>query len=100
MMSCYACDFGGGEEFLSPPAVDRMVRAQGANQTEVHETIIGTNLFFPGERVAIGASGGKDSTVLAGRIMTARASLQLKHAVGAMMSCYACDLVAAKNFFK
>jgi hypothetical protein len=30
-MSCYACDFGGGEEFLSPPAVDRMVRAQGAN---------------------------------------------------------------------
>jgi hypothetical protein len=24
--------------------------------------------------------------------MTARASLQLKHAVGAMMSCYACDL--------
>ncbi|EJU06431.1 hypothetical protein DACRYDRAFT_92437 [Dacryopinax primogenitus] len=34
-------------------------------ETEVHETIIGTNLFQQGEKVAIGASGGKDSTVLA-----------------------------------
>ncbi|KAJ5187605.1 hypothetical protein N7449_010599 [Penicillium cf. viridicatum] len=39
-------------------------------ETEVHETIIGTNLFFPGERVAIGASGGKDSTVLAAVLKT------------------------------
>jgi cytoplasmic tRNA 2-thiolation protein 1 len=36
----------------------------------VHETIIGTNLFFPGERIAIGASGGKDSTVLAAVLKT------------------------------
>ncbi|KAJ5788560.1 tRNA(Ile)-lysidine/2-thiocytidine synthase [Penicillium paradoxum] len=39
-------------------------------ETEVHETIIGTNLFFRGERVAIGASGGKDSTVLAAVLKT------------------------------
>ncbi|KAF4602130.1 nucleotidyltransferase [Pleurotus pulmonarius] len=34
-------------------------------ETEVHNTIMDANLFNPGERVAIGASGGKDSTVLA-----------------------------------
>lgn len=39
-------------------------------ETEVHETIIGTNLFYRGERVAIGASGGKDSTVLAAVLKT------------------------------
>lgn len=39
-------------------------------ETEVHETITSTNLFYPGERVAIGASGGKDSTVLAAVLKT------------------------------
>ncbi|KAI0347013.1 hypothetical protein BDW22DRAFT_1321381 [Trametopsis cervina] len=34
-------------------------------ETEVHNTIVEGNLFQPGDRVAIGASGGKDSTVLA-----------------------------------
>ncbi|GMM37609.1 Ncs6 protein [Saccharomycopsis crataegensis] len=34
-------------------------------ETEIHQTIVSNNLFFPGEKVAIGASGGKDSTVLA-----------------------------------
>lgn len=34
-------------------------------ETEIHNTITSSNLFYPGERVAIGASGGKDSTVLA-----------------------------------
>lgn len=34
-------------------------------ETEVHETIISEYLFKRGDRVAIGASGGKDSTVLA-----------------------------------
>ncbi|KAF8511202.1 hypothetical protein JB92DRAFT_3083530 [Gautieria morchelliformis] len=34
-------------------------------ETEVHNTITSAKLFKPGERVAIGASGGKDSTVLA-----------------------------------
>jgi len=34
-------------------------------EDEVHQTIVDNNLFKRGERVAIGASGGKDSTVLA-----------------------------------
>ncbi len=36
-----------------------------AFEGEVHETIIKHKLFHRGDRVAIGASGGKDSTVLA-----------------------------------
>ncbi|ESO88906.1 hypothetical protein LOTGIDRAFT_106858 [Lottia gigantea] len=36
-----------------------------AFEEEVHHTIINANLFVKGETVAIGASGGKDSTVLA-----------------------------------
>lgn len=39
-------------------------------EDEVHHTIMSSNLFFPGERVAIGASGGKDSTVLASVLKT------------------------------
>ncbi|ODQ78311.1 hypothetical protein BABINDRAFT_181309 [Babjeviella inositovora NRRL Y-12698] len=34
-------------------------------ETEIHHTITSTQLFHRGERIAIGASGGKDSTVLA-----------------------------------
>ncbi|XP_062220384.1 cytoplasmic tRNA 2-thiolation protein 1 isoform X2 [Phragmites australis] len=34
-------------------------------EDEIHQTIIDNTLFKAGERVAIGASGGKDSTVLA-----------------------------------
>ena len=34
-------------------------------QTEIHDTIVAGRLFQRGDRVAIGASGGKDSTVLA-----------------------------------
>uniref|UniRef100_A0A7S3JIF8 Cytoplasmic tRNA 2-thiolation protein 1 n=1 Tax=Euplotes harpa TaxID=151035 RepID=A0A7S3JIF8_9SPIT len=34
-------------------------------EEEVHYTIVSNNLFKPGEKVGIGASGGKDSTVLA-----------------------------------
>nr|XP_039261219.1 cytoplasmic tRNA 2-thiolation protein 1-like [Styela clava] len=36
-----------------------------AFETEIHHTIVTGNLFKRGEKVAIGASGGKDSTVLA-----------------------------------
>ena len=36
-----------------------------AFETEVHHTISSNNLFQRGETIAIGASGGKDSTVLA-----------------------------------
>lgn len=34
-------------------------------EDEVHQTIVSEKLFKPGEKVVIGASGGKDSTVLA-----------------------------------
>ena len=39
-------------------------------ETEAHETIVANELFHRGERVAIGASGGKDSTVLASVLKT------------------------------
>ena len=35
-----------------------------AVEEEVHYTIISNNLFTPGEKIALGASGGKDSTGL------------------------------------
>lgn len=38
-------------------------------EEEIHHTIITNKMFNPGERIAIGASGGKDSTVLA-HVMT------------------------------
>ena len=34
-------------------------------EEEIHYTIVSNQLFKPGERVAVAASGGKDSTVLA-----------------------------------
>ncbi|KAL9019180.1 MAG: hypothetical protein Q9185_003561 [Variospora sp. 1 TL-2023] len=39
-------------------------------EAEIHNTITSNSLFRPGERVAIGASGGKDSTVLASVLKT------------------------------
>lgn len=39
-------------------------------ETEVHNTITQANLFQHGDKVAIGASGGKDSTVLASVMKT------------------------------
>ncbi|KAH0440226.1 pp-loop atpase superfamily [Colletotrichum camelliae] len=39
-------------------------------EEEVHHTIVSSGLFAPGEQVAIGASGGKDSTVLASVLKT------------------------------
>ncbi|KAF2729217.1 hypothetical protein EJ04DRAFT_546404 [Polyplosphaeria fusca] len=39
-------------------------------ETEIHHTITSNNLFHRGERIAIGASGGKDSTVLASVLKT------------------------------
>ena len=41
-----------------------------AFECEVHHTITSSHLFAHGERVAIGASGGKDSTVLAAVLKT------------------------------
>jgi cytoplasmic tRNA 2-thiolation protein 1 len=42
-------------------------------EDEIHHTITSSKLFFAGERVAIGASGGKDSTVLASVLKTLNA---------------------------
>ncbi|KAF8540714.1 hypothetical protein BDD12DRAFT_564556 [Trichophaea hybrida] len=39
-------------------------------ELEVHQTIVANKLFHRGQRVAIGASGGKDSTVLAAVLKT------------------------------
>ncbi|PPJ51175.1 hypothetical protein CBER1_08535 [Cercospora berteroae] len=39
-------------------------------EAEVAETVTSSRLFVPGEKVAIGASGGKDSTVLASVMKT------------------------------
>ena len=39
-------------------------------ETEIHNTITSNGLFHPGERIAIGASGGKDSTVVASVLKT------------------------------
>lgn len=39
-------------------------------ETEIHNTIISNKLFHRGEKIAIGASGGKDSTVLASILKT------------------------------
>ena len=39
-------------------------------EEEIHHTITSTKLFSPGDRIAIGASGGKDSTVLASLLKT------------------------------
>lgn len=39
-------------------------------EDEIHHTVTTNNLFYRGEKVAIGASGGKDSTVLASVLKT------------------------------
>ena len=39
-------------------------------EEEIHFTITQNQLFFPGEKIAVGASGGKDSTVLAAVLKT------------------------------
>ena len=39
-------------------------------ESEIHETITSHKLFKRGERIAVGASGGKDSTVLASVLKT------------------------------
>ncbi|KAL8833721.1 MAG: hypothetical protein Q9170_004120 [Blastenia crenularia] len=39
-------------------------------ENEIHNTITSNSLFYSGERIAIGASGGKDSTVLASVLKT------------------------------
>lgn len=47
-------------------------------ETEIHNTIVNASLFKKGDKIAIGASGGKDSTVLASVLKT----LNERHAYG------------------
>lgn len=47
-------------------------------EEEIHHTITTMKLFSPGDRIAIGASGGKDSTVLASVLKT----LNERHSYG------------------
>lgn len=58
-----------------PKTMDSLCREcfYEAFETEVHETIMKYNLFRAGEKVALAASGGKDSTVLAHVVTTLNA---------------------------
>jgi cytoplasmic tRNA 2-thiolation protein 1 len=58
-----------------------------AFESEIHTTITSAGLFTPGERVAIGASGGKDSTVLAAVLQT----LNARHAYALDLTLLAVD---------
>ncbi|KAL5339077.1 ERG2 and Sigma1 receptor like protein-domain-containing protein [Aspergillus crustosus] len=49
---------------------EMIANALNGKAIEIHDTITSNSLFFPGERIAIGASGGKDSTVLASVLKT------------------------------
>ncbi|XP_072022625.1 cytoplasmic tRNA 2-thiolation protein 1-like [Amphiura filiformis] len=62
------CKICGGSAILKRPKTgDALCREcfYTVFEAEVHHTICEANLFTSGETVAIGASGGKDSTVLA-----------------------------------
>eukprot|EP00741_Cyanophora_paradoxa_P023573 tig00021590_g22770.t1 len=63
--SCSAC--GGRAALRRPKTGDSLCRDCFFDvfEREIHETIVENRLFRPGDRVAIAASGGKDSTVLA-----------------------------------
>ncbi|WFD00646.1 cytosolic thiouridylase subunit Ctu1 [Malassezia yamatoensis] len=63
---CVLC--GDARAVLRRPKTGQMVCKECfyvVFETEVHNTIVEARLFQRGDRVAIGASGGKDSTVLA-----------------------------------
>lgn len=64
--TCSACKTARAQ-ILRPKNHDRLCAPcfTALFEAEVADTITSTSLFQPGERVAIGASGGKDSTVLA-----------------------------------
>ena len=56
-------------------------------ETEIHTTITAASLFHRGERIAIGASGGKDSTVLASVLQT----LNARHDYGLTLTLLSID---------
>jgi len=62
----FRCLNGAGVLTPSPPLVSFIQECFfEVFEMEVHNTIVENKLFARGDRVAIGASGGKDSTVLA-----------------------------------
>lgn len=71
MAPCERCKTGRAQ-ILRPKDRSRICGACFTSlfESEVASTITESNLFQPGERVAIGASGGKDSTVLASVLKT------------------------------
>lgn len=66
MVQCQYCS-SAVAVLKRPKTSEKICRACffDAFEREVHETIVSNDLFRRGDRVAIGASGGKDSTVLA-----------------------------------
>ena len=64
-IKCLACD--SKATLKRPKTGDALCKEcfYAAFENEVHQTITSCQLFTPGDKVAIGASGGKDSTVLA-----------------------------------
>uniref|UniRef100_A0A914XK90 tRNA(Ile)-lysidine/2-thiocytidine synthase N-terminal domain-containing protein n=1 Tax=Plectus sambesii TaxID=2011161 RepID=A0A914XK90_9BILA len=65
MVNCAKCN--GQAALKRPKNGDALCRSCffDAFEREIHATIVGNDLFVRGDSVAIGASGGKDSTVLA-----------------------------------
>ncbi|KAF1350711.1 hypothetical protein BDV97DRAFT_294878 [Delphinella strobiligena] len=68
---CSACNTARAQ-ILRPKNHDRLCAPcfTSVFEEEVAHTVESTSLFHPGERVAIGASGGKDSCVLAAVLKT------------------------------
>lgn len=65
MKVCSSCNTN--KAFIKRPKTSKPI-CQGCFfsvfEQEIHETIVNNNLFRPGDRIAIGTSGGKDSTVI------------------------------------
>lgn len=64
-VSCVKCD--GRAQLKRPKTREALCREcfYFIFEEEIHQTIINNSLFKRGDKIAIGASGGKDSTVLA-----------------------------------
>lgn len=69
--ACSSCQTARAQ-ILRPKNHDRLCAPcfTALFEAEVADTVTSTSLFHPGERVAIGASGGKDSCVLAAVMKT------------------------------
>lgn len=69
--TCSSCQIARAQ-ILRPKNHDRLCAPcfTALFEAEVAETVTSTSLFYSGERVAIGASGGKDSCVLAAVMKT------------------------------